>query len=355
MSLKSRLGRASLHLVEAAGELTPWNDTVQAMKLSRAMTGYQLTMALGAAYELGIIGYLKSQRTPAEVASFAGMTEPAAEVLLNALEEAGTIQRENGHIVLTTAARAHLCREGWNPGRGMIDFMLGTWSYWRDLGTALQKNEGHPVVRVYNPDNPLMAEFVRLTTSMLAAPSKALVQKLDLSNVRRMICGTVGVSFAAAVTQAKPDVEITVSCLPLLIRELPAAASQFNLKKPAEIIENTGDAEKDTWGASESYDLVFLARKFGYCGPEHGIQYLQKSREVIPPGGYLILWEPFADNFELAPWMKTAYELSDAMLGEPRPLYRKQDVVDFVREAGFPEVSTIDVSRGSVSFVVARR
>ncbi len=355
MSIRSRVGRASLHLVEAAGELLPWNDTVQAVKLSKAMTGYQLTMALGAAFELGVVDYLKTKHTVAEIAAFAKMTEPAAQVLLNALEEAGVARLENGSAILTDAARGHLCREGWNPGKGMVEFMLGTWSYWRDLGRTLQKNEGHPVTRVYNPDNPLMAEFVRLTTSMLAAPSRALMHKIDLSNVNRMICGTVGVSFAAAVTQAKPDVELTVSCLPLLIKELPAASKQFNLKKPVEIIENTGDAEKDKWGSSETYDLVFLARKFGYCGPEHGIQYLQKSLQVIPQGGYLILWEPFADNFEVAPWMKVAYELSDAMLGEPRPLYKKQEVVNFVREAGFGTVDVIDVAHGSTSFVVARR
>jgi len=82
---------------------------------------------------------------------------------------------------------------------------------------------------------------------------------------------------------------------------------------------------------------------------------LQKSMQVIPEGGYLVLWEPFADNFEVAPWMKVAYELSDAMLGEPRPLYHKQEVVNFVREAGFQTVDVVDVSRGSASFVVARR
>ncbi len=354
MSLRNRVGRASLHLVEAAGELLPWNHTVQAVKLSKAMTGYQLTMALGTALELGIIDYLKSQRSVSEIAEFSGMAAPAAEVLLNALEEAGAVRREHGLAVLTDAARAHLCRAGWNPGRGMVDFMLGTWSYWRDMGKTLRGNEGHPVTRVYNPENPLMPEFVRLTTSMLAAPSRALVQKLDLSVVSRMICGTVGVSFAAAVMDAKPDVKLTVSCLPLLIRELPAAARQFHLREPEEIIENTGDAETDKWGSSETYDLVFLARKFGYCGPEHGVQYLRKSKQVIPPGGYLILWEPFADNFGIAPWMKVAYELSDAMLGEPRPLYKKQEIAGFVREAGYAKVDIVDVSRGSTSFVVAR-
>ena len=359
MSVRSRFASASLHLFEAAGELVPLPKSLreqqQALQFVRTLQGYQGAAAIGAASELGLFPYLSQSRSLQDISAELGMTEPAARVLLDALASAGILLEDrDGRWAMTGPASKQLLREGWSAVREMINFMLGTWSYWRELPEVLKNNAGHPTLKVYNPDNPLMAEYVRMTTSMLAGPSRELVRSLDLSQVKRMICGTVGISFAAAVTQANPETELVVSCLPRLIAELPAALEQFKMREPVEIIENSGDAEEDKWGTTESYDLVFLARKFAYCGPQHGIDYLKKSMKVLPSGGYVILWEPFADNYELVPWMASNIALVDAMLGEPQPLWKTTDVAAFAEEAGY-QVEIHNVARGSTSFIVARR
>jgi hypothetical protein len=284
------------------------------------------------------------------------MTPAAARVLLDALEASGLCsQRDDQQYELTAVARGQFLGDRWKAGQGMVEFMLGSWGQWRELAKALRNGEGHSDLRVYNPQNPLMPEYVRLLNARLAGPARELVQKLDLSNMNRIICGTVGVSTAAAVLQKRPGAELVVSCLPLLIRQLPSAIEEYDLAPPVEIIENTGDAEQDSWGSNESYDLVFLARKFAYCGPEHGIDYLRKALAVLPPGGYLVLWEPFADNYDIAPWMGASVALVDAMLGQPQPLYLRDEVAEFTRQAGYDSVEIHDVAGGATSFIVARR
>ncbi|MEW6777631.1 MAG: hypothetical protein AB1405_15140, partial [Bdellovibrionota bacterium] len=335
-SLRNRLAAASLHLVEAAGEVFPFSKAIRdqqdTLNFARAVQGYQLSMAIGAAHELGVFGFLSEPRLSSEVALHCKMSEPAARVLLNALEACGLVSGAGARFELTATGRRHFLKKKWTYGRGATELLLGAWNHWRELSKALQLPDGHPVLRVYNPTNPLMSEYVRLTTAMLAGPSQELARKLDLSGVRRMICGTVGISFAAAMLRKNPRIELVVSCLPRLIQELPAALEQFGVKAPSEIIENSGDADEDKWGKSESYDLIFLARKFAYCGPQHGISYLEKSRRVLPSGGRVILWEPFADNYDPAPWMGATIALTDSMLGEPRPLYRKEEVAAFARQ-----------------------
>ena len=76
---------------------------------------------------------------------------------------------------------------------------------------------------------------------------------------------------------------------------------------------------------------------------------------VLPSGGYLILWEPFADNYDIAPWMGASVALVDAMLGQPRPLYERHEVAEFVERAGYDSIRIHDVKGGGTSFIVARR
>lgn len=359
MSLRVRLTSLSLHLFDAAGEFMPLPQSLlerqQALLFARAAQGYQLSAAIGAASELGLYRFLSAPRQLDEIARHCKLTADAARVLLDALEVSGLCRRTGERFELTRIGREQFLAERWTAAQGMVDFMLGSWSQWRELAQALRGGEGHPDLRVYNPQNPLMAEYVRLITSRLAGPARELMRRLDLSGVDRVICGTVGVSVAAAVLRARPEAELVVSCLPLLIQQLPSALQEYGVKPPVEIIENSGDAEEDSWGSNESYDLVFLARKFAYCGEEHGIDYLRKSLRVLPPGGYLILWEPFADNYDLAPWMRASVALVDAMLGEPRPLYARHEVAEFAERAGYAPVEIHDVAHGGTSFIVARR
>lgn len=359
MSLSSRLKLAGLHLVDAIGTLVPLPQAIrrqqEALMFARAMQGYQLTSALGAARDLELLRFLDVPRSLAEVAEHCKMSAEGAEVLLDALDASGVVRQSAGQYFLTWVGRSQFAGKGWTAGEGLVDFMRGSWGQWRELATALQTNDGHPGLKVYNPDNPLMAEYIQLSTASLAVPAKELMPQLDLSNVRRMICGTVGTSFAAAVLEVQPKAELIVSCLPLLIEHLPSALEEFGLDEPFEVISNSGDATEDNWGQIEEYDLVFLARKFAFCDDAHGIEYLEKSMHVLPPGGYLILWEPFADNYDLVPWMRTTVGLVDAMLGQPRPLYKKEEVAEFARRAGYDRVEIHDVVAGRISFIVARR
>ncbi len=41
---------------------------------------------------------------------------------------------------------------------------------------------------------------------------------------------------------------------------------------------------EDSWGKHEKFDLVFLARKFAFCGPQHGIDYLAIVEESFGLG-----------------------------------------------------------------------
>lgn len=370
MSLKTRFGKATLHLIQAGGELMPlpkkMASQLDALALMRTLAGYQTAAAVMAATQLDLFRFLREPRPLQTTADHLNMTPEATRVLMDAVAIAGLIQTqtdEQGQLryANTPIANKLFLGERWSPTnrwaslRSMVDFMIGTWKHWGDLAQIMQKNadDGHPLLKVYNRDNPMIGNYIETTTTMLAAPVAELVETLDLSNVRNIVCGVVGVSAAAAVMKKYPDVELTISCLQQLIDHLPTALKAYDCKAPREVIVNTGDATKDRWGQVEKYELVFLIRKFAYCGPQHGIEYLEKSKQVIGPGGWVIIWEPFVENFRMMPWMGATAALSDSLLGESHPLWSIDDVAGFARQAGY-EVSKYHCKSGMTSFVVAR-
>jgi hypothetical protein len=332
----------------------PLRRVVGSLRFMQAVEGYKDAAAIAAATELGLLDALACG--PLEVTELAkaiDAPECNTQVLVESLMSLGLLKAKGDGVALAGLGRQLVSGDEWSVLRAHVEVMRGSWSAWGDLAEATRSGEGHPLLRVYNESNPLTGAYVRWSTALLRGPSQELVDRLDLSGVRRMIAGTVGVSFAKAVIDAKPDVELTVSCLPQLIAELPAALEHWEVPPPAEVIENSGDADDDRWGAHEEYDLVFLARKFAYCGPEHAVSYLRKAAEVIPPSGMVVVWEPLRENWSLMPGQPERLALTDMMLGEGRPLYRKAEIADHMRDAGF-EVECHDVANGMSTFFVGR-
>lgn len=363
MGVKQKLTAATMHLVQATGEFLPLPKslrmTADGYEFMRTLTSYQSGQAINAATKLDLFPFLNEAKSLAAIADYLKMTPEGARVLLDAVTAASLINLQTADGIdsykISKLGRKIFLAKYWNPARAMVDFMDGTWQYWQDLPEVLQNNDGHPLLKVYNPENPMMLNYVEMMTSMLYRPTQELAKQLDLSEVNNIVCGTVGVSAAKAMMEEKPSIDLTVCCLPLLIEHLPKALKQFNYEKePLEMIKNTGDATTDNWGKVGIYDMIFLVRKFAFFTPDHGIDYLNRSMANIRPGGYVILWEPYADLFDAAPWMKANMQLVDGMLGMPAPLWRKKQVVEFVKQAGYDDVKIVDTAGGTCSFIVAR-
>lgn len=362
MNLTALAGRAvdvNLMLAGRTLRLLPGNNPVRRMlsqlRLLQALEGFKDSAAIAASIDTGLLDALADgPRTLGELAEETGVPEQNTLVLLDALTFLGLVARRGDTFNAEPLAQSLATGDDWNVLRAHLEVMRGSWAAWGELGEAARSGEGHPDLRVYNEANPLTGAYVRWSTAVLRGPSRELMRKLDLSDVQRMIAGTIGVTFAKAALEVNPDIDITISCLPQLIAELPAALAHWKVPAPSEVIENTGDATEDSWGAHETYDLVFLARKFAYCGPQHAVDYLAKARDVIPPEGMLVVWEPVRENWSLMPGQPERFALTDMLMGEGRPLYRKGEIADYVRESGF-DVETHDVSNGMSTFFVGRQ
>ena len=91
--IRGRVAAASLHLFEAAGELAPMAGSLQRagyrLRFARTALSFQNSIAIGAAYRMGLFEILDKPRKVSEIAILCDIAEPATRVLLDAVMEAG--------------------------------------------------------------------------------------------------------------------------------------------------------------------------------------------------------------------------------------------------------------------------
>jgi len=322
----------------------------------KAANAYQQSIALVTAHRLEIFDRLASEpRSSKELAKEMGADAKCLSILLGVLMEMGFVICKSGkyhntgvsELLLVSGQKFHVA--------SLLDVTFDQWKYWGDLEETIKTGDGHPKLAVYSDENQIYPSYIRSCCEVLAYPSTLFMREFDTSKIRNAVAGTVGTTFIKALREANPEVDVTFCCLPHFIKELPDVMEKHQMDFPYESVETTADPDTSQWGSQEDYDLIFFARKFAFAGPEHGIAYLNKASRVIRPGGNVVLWEPVVENFRGFEWMKNTVAIQDAIMGQGEPLYSKEQIRGFVRDAGFTAVRTIDVLHGNVSFTVGER
>ena len=328
-------------------------QTARAIRFLCLAHGYQQTITVVTAHRLGLFKKLAAgPRTASQLADELGLNQHNLEVLLEALEELDCVEQRAGQFVNGELAREQLVPGGAFSMTSFLDVIVDQWSYWKDLEEVIRSGEGHPKLSVYSEECEIYPNYIRACLQLLEPPSQLFVRQVELGHLRRILVGTVGTTFAKAVKQAQPQVVITVACLPHFIAQLDAMRAEFDLPQFVETVETDPDPDNSQWGSQETYDLIFFARKFAFVDEQHGIAYLRKAREVLRPGGMVVLWEPARDNFHGFSWFRTTVALEDVLMGHGTSLYSLQQLRQFVSQAGFDRVRTVDVMSGTISFTI---
>ncbi|MCZ7629867.1 MAG: hypothetical protein M5U19_12810 [Microthrixaceae bacterium] len=212
VNLTALAGRAvdvNLMLAGRTLRLLPGNNPVRRMlsqlRLLQALEGFKDSAAIAASIDTGLLDALADgPRTLGELAEETGVPEQNTLVLLDALTFLGLVARRGDTFNAEPLAQSLATGDDWNVLRAHLEVMRGSWAAWGELGEAARSGEGHPDLRVYNEANPLTGAYVRWSTAVLRGPSRELMRKLDLSDVQRMIAGTIGVTFAKAALEVNP-------------------------------------------------------------------------------------------------------------------------------------------------------
>ncbi len=273
--------------------------------------------------------------------------------LLYALVSADLLTVENGIFSNTAEADTFLVKGHPAYMGGLNEFFNDLWQ--ATLNTAESIRTGEPKAKhdwATLPEEELIKYFRSQYPASLRS-GKQLAQKTDFSNANRLIdVGGGAGGLAVGICEVNPKIEATVVDLPQIVPFANQFISESGLSdrietKGVDLINNTLEG---------SYDVAVLRALIQIMKPEHARKILKNVFKVIEPGGHIYILGCILDNTRLSPTVSMAFSLVFLNVYEEGGAYTEQQYHDWLKEAGFTDISIeLGITPDGGSIVSARK
>lgn len=329
-------------------------------RLGKWVADFHSLTALVMAHRLGIFDILQKEKTITREALTKKLkVKPKSlEVLLHALNALELLRFRNDKISLTAFGRSFLGEDAPYSLSAFLEFLSLQFYSMARLDETIKTGNPAKEADIFKPSKYSRAYLLALNR-YLYYPAKMLFQKIGARKINDAIMGSMGVSTAAALLEANPRVKITFGCLSHLVKQIPELMKMYGVNKKSvlSMSNHSGDPEDDTWG-KESFDLVFLTKKF-LLHPEDGIgeSFARKSYQVLNPGGKAVLWETFYPDHGGPSKDVALFGLQDLIASRGGALYTRNAIRSFLKEVGFRKIDfhAFPLVFGDVEFCVAEK
>ncbi len=300
---------------------------------------------IGAANELGILKILDNWKPWDEIKEKLGLDENRLEALLDALAYFGIAEKR------IKSGKSFYRVKSFPNNIGFI------WAQMKGL-SQLPKiiKEGKPSenLDIYNLEGEY-AELLYSVNSFLHTATKELMRKFKFENIKRIMVGSMGISFARNIQKAFPDVQINIGCYPHLIKLVPNLILKYKIPQTsiASIKGHKGVPSEDKWGDEEKgYDLIFLTKKLSLRSlNEFGNEFLGKSFNLLNSGGYAVIWESIVDDSGTkGPIEESILDLLTSYTGKR---WKESEIKSYVKSFGFRRTDLVRCLAGKTTFLVA--
>ena len=331
-------------------------DFPMEMKFLLDVEGFQKIVFLHAALTLGIFEeIIYTPKSASQLAKKLHLTKAALLPLLSGLKHLHYVDEHRNGYSLTRFSSLFLVKERENYLGDYISLFIATWCSWINLPEVIKSGQPNKHMRLLHNKSNVVLHYYLAANAIIRQASSELLAQIDLSRVKKIIAGEVGITFISELLRVKPEVSFAIASLKEHKHFFPKLFQRYPLpKKPDKFVYSTkGEALKDMWGEKSEYDLVFLYRKLAFYS--YGRQFLEKAHRLLPKGGYVIICEPTTDSFlHFMPWLLDAIQIMDMMIGgkDAPKLLSSSEIQTKLKAIGFTRTKVIPAVFGVFNFVL---
>ena len=295
------------------------------------------SFAMLAGMQLDVFTPLKDQPMNADrLAKILQVNEEKLSPLLYALVSANLLTVENGIFSNTIEADTFLVKDLPAYMGGLKDFFNDLWH--ATLKTAESIQSGEPKAKhdwQTLPDEELIKYF-RSQYPSSRRSGMQLAQKVDFSKTKHLIdVGGGSGGLTVGICKAYPKIEATIVDLPKVVAFSKQFISEAGLSK--RITTMGVDLIKSE--IEGSYDVAVLRALVQIMKPDHAKTILKKIFQVLEPGGQIYILGCVLDNSRLTPTISMAFSLVFLNVYEEGGAYTEKQYHDWLKEAGFTDIS----------------
>lgn len=293
---------------------------------------WQRSRALLAAFELDLFTHVGSGATSGEIALRAGTDHRCTDRLLNACVAIGVLNKVGDVFHNTEAGETCLMLDGVEYLAG-LKHAANTFKNWATLDEAVRR--GSSVVNIEWDTDEKRANFIEAMHSRARATAGELMDRLDLSSVRRVldVGGGSGV-YSMAMCRANPEISAVVLDLPTVVPLTEKYVEREGLADRIHVQE--GDYHEVDFGGD--YDLVFLSAIVHINSAGENRSICNRAFKALNPGGRIAIQDFIVDEDRISPERSVLFALNMITSTNRGDTYTESEVRQWLFDAGFDHV-----------------
>ena len=310
---------------------------------------YWKTFTLHAAVKLDVFTCLgDEQLTGDEIAAKLNAAPEAIQRLLNALVAMELLVKTEHHYANTPASKTFLSKDSPQYLGNMIMHHHHLVESWAQLDRSVLTGKPIGQRSSFNDaewrESFLMGMF---NTAMNVAP--LLVPEIDLSSRRQLLdLGGGPGTYAIHFCRRHPDLKATVFDLPTTQPFAEKTIQRFDLSD--RIHFQAGNYLQDE--IKGRYDAAWLSHILHGDGPDGCRQIIQKTVDVLKPGGIIIIHEFILNNSMDGPLFPALFSLNMLLRTDAGQAYSEQQLRDMLAAAGAKNVQRLPVQTPNDSGII---
>ena len=316
---------------------------MNAMELRDAVRAFQKSRILLTAYELDIFTYIGEKSLNSETISKAlNLDKNAAERLLNALVALKLLEKKNENYSNSRDSLMFLSKNSPDYIGGLMhsNHLWKTWSHLTDVvKTGIPAHN----VEINERGEDWLVAFINAMHDRGKKQAPAQISKIDLQNVDSVLdVGGGSGCFCMEFIKRKPGLKTAIFDLPNVI---PISKEIIEKENFSGSIEHyTGDYKTDE--LPKGFDLVFLSAIIHSNSPETNQELVKKCYGSLNTNGKIVIQDWIMNDAKTEPVQGAIFSINMLVGVEGGDCYSENEVSDWMRNAGFSDISKVTLEAG---------
>lgn len=343
---------------EAPGSPAPPSAADQGLRLINQMiVSYVPSRCLGAGVQLGFFSAIaEGHDTVGAIAEAAKTSRRGTRFLLDSLCAIGLLTKDDERYCLTPASEKHLL-----PGKpDYVGAMVESdtfWHVWNFLPEVVRT--GEPAQRVESEGGEGEAFFASLLGSLHVShgpPARKTAEILtqifagkDRIDVLDIACGT-GI-WGIAMAETSPTVRLTMNDFAPILEITKSYFKRHGMEGRPEYLP--GDLKTLDYGENR-FDAAILGNIVHSEGEASSRDLFRRLHRALRRGGRIAIFDMIPNDDRTGPVMPVTFALTMLLNTEAGGTFTFAEYKDWLEEAGFTDVSKVDVQAHSPLIIATR-
>jgi (2Fe-2S) ferredoxin/predicted O-methyltransferase YrrM len=313
--------------------------------LDQMIRGYMPSRSLLTALELDIFSAVGDGAAACDVARRTDANPRAAAMLLNALVSLGLLSKVSDQYKNTPISKRFFAKGSKDNQRDGLIHIANIWHRWSRLTDVVRSGKCVPT---HDGDSEWTHNFIAAMQRNSKDRAPLLVKHLGAAGLRRILDlgGGSGV-YSIAFAKAFPGVRCDILDLPEVT---PLTADYVNKAGMSrQITVHAGNMLVDDLGSN--YDLVMLNAICHMFSEEQNLALFRRIRWALAPKGRLVMQDFILNPDKTSPRQAALFSLNMLVSTESGATYSESEYADWMKSAGFADVSRINLP-GPSSLIV---